>query len=232
MVPTNMIYRIFRVGYMIPEGLSEGVAFSLDVDGKQYLVTARHVVDATTVMPIYIFHDGRWARIDATPLPGIPLDVDIAVLAPAMLLTDPGFALEATAGGVALGQDVYIFGFPDIIAVRGQQSPPDSKFPLPFARKVSFSYLDNGSNGVQRIYLSGRSNPGFSGSPVFFTDVVTGAFKVGGVVHGQIRVGGSVMKEGKATEFDYYEDQGFIVTYGIKHAVEAIRRTPIGVPHN
>ncbi len=226
MIPTNVIYRIFRVNY----NGSEGAAFSLDVDAKQYLVTARHIIAATTTSAILIFHDGKWTTINATPVAGISVDVDIAVLAPSTLLTDPGFTLEAAAGDFYLGQDAYIFGFPEI-TVHGNNVSPDSKFPLPFAKKVSFSYVDNGSDGVQRIYLSGQSNPGFSGSPVFFADIQTRKFKVCGVVHGQIKFGESVTLKDQPTELGYTEDQGFILTYGVKHAIEAIRRHPIGLPH-
>jgi Trypsin-like peptidase domain len=225
MIPTNIIYRIFRVNH----NGSEGVAFTLDVDRRQYLVTARHVIDTAVGVPIRIFHDGKWATVGITPVPGVSADVDIAVFAPGTLLTDPGLTLEPSSGHMFLGQDGFIFGFPEI-ATHGNNVPPDSKFPTPFVKKISFSYVDNGADGIQRIYLSGQSNPGFSGSPVYFMDLNTRQHRVCAVLHGQIKFGESVTLKDQPTELDYTEDQGFILTYGIKHAVEAIQRNPIGLP--
>ena len=59
MITRNVIQRIFH----IKRDNSTGTAFTIDRRSKQYLVTARHVVeDIESGNTIEIFHEGQWCR--------------------------------------------------------------------------------------------------------------------------------------------------------------------------
>ena len=64
MITTNVIQRTFHIRY----GGLTGTAFAIDREGKQYLITAKHVVpDIATGSAMDIFHDKRWKTIDLPP---------------------------------------------------------------------------------------------------------------------------------------------------------------------
>ena len=62
------------------------------------------------------------------------------------------------------GQDVYFLGFP--YGLHGDMSALSNDLPFPFVKKGIISLFHN--DGVNRIYLDGHNNPGFSGGPVVF----------------------------------------------------------------
>lgn len=111
MITTNVIQRTFFVQFHS----SRGTAFALDVEGKQYLVTARHVIDgAKTKETVRILHDRTWKNAQITVV-GVGetgnIGLDVAVLAAKVRLA-PAYSLEANSGGVVIGQQVYFCGFP------------------------------------------------------------------------------------------------------------------------
>ena len=111
MITTNVLSRTFFIKF----GNSTGTPFTIDVDKKQYLVTARHVCagihDGDT---IGVFHDGQWKNMPVN-IVGLGaenrIDTDVAVLAPHKQIS-PSFSLPPTSAGAALSQDVYFLGFP------------------------------------------------------------------------------------------------------------------------
>lgn len=55
MITTNVLQRTFRIKY----GENTGTCFTIDVDDRQYIATARHVVDGIQRKDtIEIFHEG------------------------------------------------------------------------------------------------------------------------------------------------------------------------------
>ena len=62
MVTFNVLDRVFFV-----RGLMYGTAFTIDVDSKQYLVSARHVTgDNATISSLKLFHDDKWKDLRVT----------------------------------------------------------------------------------------------------------------------------------------------------------------------
>ena len=59
MIPTNVIYRIFQIRW----NDRSGTCFTIDVDGKQYLCTARHCLRDFDSGQIKIFHEGTWKNL-------------------------------------------------------------------------------------------------------------------------------------------------------------------------
>ena len=79
MVSENVIQRTFN----IRRGESQGTAFTIDRAGRQYLVTARHVVES--IVPgenISVWHEEQWKALDVNVVGVGEGEVDVAVLAP------------------------------------------------------------------------------------------------------------------------------------------------------
>jgi hypothetical protein len=90
-----------------------GTAFALDVDNRQYLVTARHLVEGLEgPLKIKYFHGNEWIDLHCELLGLGRGEADVAVLAPATQLADPGLPLPLAVGEFHLGQDVFFVGYP------------------------------------------------------------------------------------------------------------------------
>lgn len=60
MVPQNILSRAFS----IRTGPERGTAFTIEVDGRQYLITARHVAEhLASSRKLEIFQDSKWKEI-------------------------------------------------------------------------------------------------------------------------------------------------------------------------
>jgi S1-C subfamily serine protease len=207
MVPAQCWVRV--VGLALPGSLGSG--FTLTLHGRQWLVTARHVVDGWDVEDIRVTTlrgagTNRLERI-ADMQPG----ADIAVFSVDGELTQD-LPLAATLEGICYSQDAYFLGFPFGFGL----NPQDSS--LPFVKKAIISALYKDVNGVGLVLLDGINNPGFSGGPVVFCRQGTQDWHVAGVVSSywteQVSVVGGVGTVEANT--------GIIVAYDIRHAVEAI----------
>jgi len=218
MITSNVIHRVFRIQW----GTGQGTAFAIDIDAKQYLVTARHVVsDFPGQAAISVFSNSAWVELPVQLVGHAKGDVDISVLAPSRLLTPPELALEPMSKGVVYGQDVYFLGFPyDFLGkyVFGQDG-----WPLPFVKKATVSLFDGAV-----FLLDGHNNPGFSGGPVVFVQSAGDPFRVAAVVSGYQAVAQPVYAGHEETALTYDYNTGIIVTHAINGALELIERNPIG----
>ena len=133
MIPTtNILQRTFRIAH---EG-QEGTCFTVDVDDRQYVVTAKHIaqsIDGPCV--VNIFHDGTWKNLHAELVGHSKEGIDITVLAPTQQLS-PAHPLHATSTGIALGQDVLFLGFPYGLA--NDMGELNNYLPVPLARLCTF----------------------------------------------------------------------------------------------
>ena len=171
-VTSNVLTRVLLV--QTPK--SRGTGFTIDVDGRQYVVTAKHVVaDLNDEDAIEIRNDDNWTRVKvkvyrcADP-------VDIAVLIPEKLLALT-FPLEPTIAGAMLGQDVNFVGFPfGEFAMKGNAA--NSFRPFPLVKRAALSAMG------EVLILDGMGAHGFSGAPIVFKDLKKAGFefKVAGVV--------------------------------------------------
>jgi hypothetical protein len=187
-VTANVFERVLnvRVNAGTPrEGTA--TAFTIDVDGREYLITAKHVVaglkdddkidiyqnDAWTSFPVKIF------RCDDP--------IDIAVLVPPFQLT-VNFDLPFDRTNFFFGQEAYFLGFP-----YGIQSPGkgvNGPYPLAIIKRgtISGTHPIDPSKKAAMILLDGYNNPGFSGGPIVYRDLnqSTVVLKLLGVVSGFI----------------------------------------------
>ena len=159
---------LVRVGGIGPSA-ETGTAFTVDVDGRQYLLTAKHVVAKLATNDFIEYaRAGKWVRL---PVQVFKCDdpTDIAVLvAPYQLTT--AFEFPVDTSKIAYGQDVYFLGFPYGITLNGTNV--NGTLPLPFIKRATYSGTVplNAAKHSVLILLDGYSNAGFSGGPIVYKD--------------------------------------------------------------
>ncbi|WP_257179604.1 MULTISPECIES: serine protease [Bradyrhizobium] len=248
-VTSNVLKRVVR----IEVNGGSGTAFTLDVDGHHYLITAKHVI-ASVKGPegsIQVCVDG--GKCVDTPVTVLRCSdpVDIAVLVPKRVLTVT-IALPADSAGMVLGQDVYFVGYPYADPLLNTITPALEN--IGFVRKAVWSAQTRKDEAIT-MYFDGRNNSGFSGSPIVFLEQGKPGydFKVAGVVSGYRTdytevVTPTPILEKDVTDEDRALDRikrgtdgklyklvptgkwvpgntGIVIGYDIKHAVELIRKT-------
>lgn len=225
MITSNIVHRVFRIRY----GGSEATAFTIDVDQRQYIVTAKHAVTGLTDgNDVDFFAHGAW-KSEQVRLVGHALeDRDVSVFAVNRILTPDSLPMPATSVGVIYGQDVFFLGFP--YGYTGKYTLTEDGYPLPFVKKATVSLLDEGT-----FLLDGHNNPGFSGGPVVFTQpgkndysvfAVISAYKI---VDEPVYVGNVPAYAGPNKPLVFRYNTGIIVTWAVDYAVELARANPVGM---
>lgn len=222
MVPANVILRVFYVRL----GQGTGTAFAIDVDGRRYFVTARHVIDGLAYPgTIEVLQEREW-KTHATRTVWIGEgEVDIAVLAIPSLKAIT-FPAEPTTKDVIIGQEVFFLGFPffidpnKVMVSNGQ--------PIPLIKRALLSGIIKAEPEGELLYLDGINNPGFSGSPVVFRVGHTNEFRIAGVVSGYLQTAEPVYIGEFPTGQTTRHNTGVIQSFGIDIAVRGIRSNPIG----
>jgi hypothetical protein len=223
MVPSNVLQRTFRIQF----GGQVGTCFTLDVDGRQYIVTARHILPQVSGQAaIQIKHDSKWAELVCGVVGAGEGEIDIAVLAPPHVIS-PSLPLDPTTNAMFLSQDAYFLGFP--YGLHAEVGGLNSNFPLPLVKKACVSMFALSGPGPRYLLLDGHNNPGFSGGPVVFAVNGQGAAtNVAGVVSGYKYVWDKVFVGEQETELAVKYNTGIVVVYAIDHAIALIRENPIG----
>jgi hypothetical protein len=227
-VPTsNVIYRVLR----IRTAAGSGSAFTIEVDGKQYLITARHNLRGFGAEgEIDLWIEGRWTRTPARAIYPAKEIVDMAALDLGRPVTVT-FPLEATSGGLTLGQQVFFLGYPYGLGTSVSGPMPPGFGEIPFVKSGIVSALDTRDAQANVLYLDGQNNPGFSGGPIVFWHAASRRFRVAGVVRGYRNEALPVLKRkdlgnsGARAYNDLYtrSNSGIVVGYDIRHVVDAIR---------
>ena len=159
--------------------------FTGEVDGRQYLITARHLLDGWNGdRELQIFHNNSWKALEVTVAGVGEGEVDIAVLATEEQLT-PSFPMELSMGDIVLGQQVYFLGFPLGMMAGSGALNRDFPFPLVKCGWLSAAVFDP----VKALWIDGHNNPGFSGGPVIFVPggqrpSAQSPYRVAGIVSG------------------------------------------------
>jgi hypothetical protein len=178
-VPANVLLRTKR----IVSGAGSGTAFTIDVDGKQYLITAKHIMAQTpgTKGTVRLCDTEAKCNEVAVSILRCADPVDIAVLVPDHQLTVT-FELVPEAKSMIFGQEIFFVGFPYGDTTLNTNTPDGD---IGFIRRATLSAQEK-KQGWARLYLDGRNNPGFSGSAIVYRDlnVPDVHFKVAGVISG------------------------------------------------
>lgn len=216
MILTNILYRTFFI-----KAANYGTAFTIDVEGEEFLVTARHLLEPNvTDFELQIFHDKKWLRGHATVVGHGKGEIDISILRIGTRLSPPGFDVIPSMGELTLGQDVFFLGFP--YKMWGDVGSFMGGLPCPFAKKGTLSLLSVESPQV--LYVDAINNEGFSGGPLFFYPLgKPKELRIAGVVS-KFRVEHEVVfdEHGNPTKMTVPYNTGFLIAYSIKYALELI----------
>jgi hypothetical protein len=247
----NILQRVFMIEY----DNERGTAFSIDVDGREYWITAKHILTGTKSKPYGTFGkktvelkllnpggDGQqWMLRQFTVLQPTA-DVDVVVLVPTakILPTDVHPSPPATSDGLTFGGSCEFLGF----AYGGGWRVKLEKgaYWSPYIKRCGISGMDIDS----RLWiLDGINNLGFSGGPVIFG---TGNdLKIVAIISGYIQEPAEVIagaptlvvrdrgyENSRAPKAQRHGQEivnlnsGFILAYDIEHAVDLIKANPIG----
>jgi hypothetical protein len=177
--PTNDI--LFKT-LMVKSNTEAGTMFSIDVDGREYWLTAKHILTGRKSGPAGEISEKavsldvldpigeaiRWNPIQFTVIdPG--KDIDIVVLVPNIeLQTVPIPSLKVASTGMGMGQECSFLGFPFANTWTATFSN-SIQYKMPFIKHCYISGIirQPGTN-ASIIVLDGINNPGFSGGPVLF----------------------------------------------------------------
>jgi len=202
-----------------------GTAFTIDWMGAEYLITAKHLLEpSSSNFELQIFHQKQWRNVQATVVGHGNGEVDISALRINGRLTPVEYVVTPTMGGISLGQDVFFLGFP--YKLWGDDRGLLSGLPIPFVKKGVLSWLDAGPPQV--LHIDAINNEGFSGGPLVFfpPNKPTDARILGVVSKFRIEHEAVLDKDGQATEYTVPYNSGFLIGYGINHALQLIGATP------
>ena len=244
---------LFRT-FMIETNFGRGTTFSIDVDNREYWITAKHMFTGIKTGPAGVFntktvqanilsnigegdegHDQHWMTETFTVIdPG--KDIDILVLVPDHLLLPytRDFSLRAGVKDVGLGEDT---------------KDPNKKswVWLPYVKHCTPS-AQLIEKGLEIWVLDGINNEGFSGGPVLYAtgpnqeifavisgfhqeplEVLpvpnTGEKQTSSIPPSPKLPGAKSKDSGKEI---VNANSGFIIAFSIEPAIKAIQNDPIG----
>jgi S1-C subfamily serine protease len=223
MITANALQRVFHISF---NGKS-ATAFMLDIDNRQYMVTAAHVIEDQTSgeIEVEIMQNNSWHPVRVAIVGALPSGADIAVLALPMLLATKELVLPI-AEQFGVGQEVYFLGFPH--GQYAQLGAMNNYWPTAFVKRGIISAINVGGT-PSIVYLDGNNNPGFSGGPVVAVRPGTHDFEVISVVSSYHAVDAEVLQNGIPSQDLAVEvNTGIVETFGVMHAREIARANPIG----
>lgn len=224
MVTADSLRQTFYIRYR--DG--EGSGFVIVVDGREYFVTAKHIVRMMDRHDyLEIWRHNAWMKVGMTLVGHAPGQIDISVLAIAEPLALRHLSFTGESKGLVLSQDVFFLGFP--YKLRCELGGSNNGYPIPFVKKATMSCFGKTSEGTDVLLLDGFNNLGFSGGPVVFVDLESGVQKVCGVVSGGSSYDLPVLSDGKETGSMVKASAGIIRAFDIGHALEIIAENPIGM---
>ena len=202
----------------------QGTAFTMDVDGKRYLITAQHVIGQNPNRSITIESDSGQERIDIELVGYSAAELDVAVLRPSKPIHDHCYRTEphdSESSSIVIGGDVYSCGFPLGLSTKVFYFP-NFPYPIPLLRRWMVSGFD-----VDQYYLDGFVNPGASGSPVF---KMKGTIPIViGVVVARRKEPSSVTDGRRYTGGQVDLNSGIVMVTAIEQAMELIRTNSNGL---
>lgn len=227
---TNLLTRVFPVRW---NDLT-GTAFVIDRDHRQYLITAKHVVDGiVSGQELTIRMKHYWYNFKVVVVGIGGPGSDVAVLSCCWPLAHPAANLDTDLSGIAIGQDVFVAGFPFEWGSQVRMGDQISDFP--FVRKGTLSNLLGTEHGIHALVLDMHNNPGFSGSPVCFRRMAAtseNAMVVAGVVTSYPAPERRPVIDDDWRPVDglfFAENSGFTEAHTIGCVTDIIDRNPVGL---
>jgi hypothetical protein len=220
-----------------------GTIFNIDVDGREYWVTATHILTGAKGKPyglvtdktleLKILNPGgeglQWIPIKFTVLQPAE-DVDLVALVPPSLILTAAKKPSPTPSsqGLLLGGPCEFLGYALTGGWRAKLETGGTYW-MPFIKHCTISGKDKDS---QMWILDGINNPGFSGGPVIlgtgddlkFAAVISGYY----LEPAEVIRGARSNLAPRARKDIVNVNSGFIVAYDIVYAVDAIKKNPTG----
>lgn len=213
MVPSNILQRTFHIKH----NDSIGTGFTIDVEGRQYLVTARHVIEGlASGSQISVLRNGAWDSIDIVNVWNSPTGADISLLSLKDQLSPAHHIVIGEAASFFLSQQMFFLGFPFGLNMEAGQI--NNGYPIPFVKTGIVSSFSSVSGGSQLIYCDGHNNPGFSGGPIV-TVSENNMVTVIAVVSAYRFNEDPVLLNGVNTGLIYRANTGLVIGYGVNEAV-------------
>ncbi len=195
----------------------------MEYKGKQYLITAKHLVDDLphNDAHVQLFRAADWKDLTVNILTPKNPDVDIAVLTLRNRIVtqeDAGFG-ELTFRGCRVGAEVYFLGYP-----HGLDSLNGSDY-VPFVKKGVMSAIDGRDETAVVLYVDGFNNEGFSGGPLAFYDPDKKTWKIAGVIQGYVQEPAKARVGRQNVDTQILVNSGILIAHNIEHALQAIDET-------
>lgn len=141
---------------------SSGTGFVFDRNNKQYILTARHIVNEIKRKDtLKVMNSGKWNDISVELVGHAEQDQDLTVLKAYQRLNN--LPCPEVNSGLVYGQDVFFLGFPYGM---NMEVPENNGWPAPFVKKATVSAMYVNFEGKIVTILDGINNKGFSGGPV------------------------------------------------------------------
>ena len=224
---------ILRKVIHIRSASGSGTALTIEVDAKQYVLTAAHLVDtvANGTLEVQEARDA-WRPVRVAVVGTTDPALDVAVLAAEEQLT-PAIDIRLGTNTVEFGQSVRMLGYPYDLDIGHLPSFRNS--PLPMVRSgilSSFSTFDSHPRILQ-LLIDTHGNPGFSGGPVILRrpkreNTFETEWTVVGVVTGRVMEQLAVTSPSGARVGTAAVDAGIVRATSIDAALALIRARPIG----
>jgi hypothetical protein len=216
--------------YLIRFGGYAGTCFTLTVDDKEYVITAKHIVEG--IRPgdkIGLYNGGGWDDFTITPIAISNHEVDIAILAPQRRVSETGVKIEAgSLANRTMVQEVYFLGFPYggrlLVGTREYRLYSKSSlnhYPVALVKRGIVAGVDSSTPGDSIIFIDAMNNPGFSGAPVVVYDNKSNSPKIIGVV--TARIPEELMAPEGTHPPPLGANSGIVIAHDISPAVDAIR---------
>jgi hypothetical protein len=218
---------------MVRCGTKVGTGFTFEVDDRQYIFTATHVVeDLQDCRKIEIIDaQGAVSRVTIDkwwthPNP----EIDVAVLVPPHQLTPAG-RLEVAVEGIAWGQNAYFVGFPygTRPETHGMLGPR-----VAYVRMAIISAFERRKDAAYLHYvLDGHAAVGFSGGPVALrlaSDAPLAPIRVAGILTSCRTMAHPVAVGARELDMSVTIQSGYVVAENICYARDGARALGGGVP--
>ncbi len=230
MSQSDVLARTYRI--RVADGRT-GTAFALDIDGRQYVITARHLVKHS-INPLSIAWIKGWTQIPASLVGHCKGETDISVLYANQNLpkiVNPHGGNLGIETDLKLAEEIRFYGFP-----HGLSTPLTSGLPVAFVKRgiVSGFFGAPLGSGIESLFIDGHNNPGFSGGPV--VTIRNGEYKVAAVIASYRYDFQKVYGTDSSGQIDESkvvgylpENTGITLAYNIKPALDIISKNPIGL---
>lgn len=177
---TNVLCSVYLINYHN----SCGTSFTLEYGSRQYLITAKHVLEGIKDSDtIQIFYQRNWTKFPVSSIVCPDPDIDITILGlNQLLVAQPGiYGLHILSGTFQMTQDVFYLGFPYLMT--GFTGSSYGLYTFPIVKKGIFSSVAGIYPNDKSYIIDGLINPGFSGGPIVIFNSEKKEWQVAAVIN-------------------------------------------------